>query len=147
MMDIKSKILEVLSRGHLMSLATLDDSGPWVADVVYVYDENFSIYWMSDPEVRHSKAILKNAQVAGTITISNKSKEPNLGIQFFGQAEKIDGPRHDLAIKHLTKRGYPEPKETDDILQGDSWYVLRPRQQIDLIDEENYGYDKKSLEL
>jgi len=146
-MDIKSKILEVLSRGHLMSLATVDDSGPWVADVVYVYDGNLSIYWMSDPEVRHSKAILTNAQVAGTITISNNSKEPNLGIQFSGKAEKIDGPRYDLAIKHLAKRGYPEPKETEDILQGDSWYVLQPRQQIDLIDEENYGYDKKSLEL
>src|SRR3989338_4040412 len=145
-MDIKSKILEVLSLGHLMSLATLDDGGPWVADVVYVYDEDFSIYWMSDPEVRHSKAILKNAQVAGTITISNKSKEPNLGIQFSGKAEKIDGPRYDLAIKHLTKRGYPEPKETDDILQGDSWYMLRAT-KFDLIDEENHGYDKKSLEL
>ncbi len=146
-MDIKAKILEVLNRGHLMSLATLDDGGLWVADLVYVFDEDLNIYWMSDPGVRHSKAILKNAQVAGTITISNKSKESNLGIQFSGQAEKIDGPRHDLAIKHLAKRGYPEPKESDDVLQGDSWYVLRPRQQIDLIDEENYGYNKKSLEL
>src|SRR3989338_4075070 len=144
-MDIKSKILEVLSHGHLMSLATVDDGGPWVADVVYVYDEGFSIYWMSDPEVRHSKAILENAQVAGTITISNKSKEPNLGLQFTGKAEKIDGSRYDLAIKHRTKRGYPEPKETDDVLQSDSWYVLRP-DKIELIDEENYGY-KKSLDL
>ena len=145
-MDIKSKVLEVLRRGHLMSLATLDDGGLWVADLVYVFDVDFNIYWMSDPEVRHSKAILKNAQVAGTITISNKSKEQNLGIQFFGKAEKINGDKHDLAIKHLTKRGYPEPKENDDVLQGDSWYIFRPA-KIDLIDEENYGYDKKSLEL
>ncbi|MDO8471158.1 MAG: pyridoxamine 5'-phosphate oxidase family protein [bacterium] len=145
-MDIKSKILEVLSRGHLMSLATLDDGGLWVADLVYVFDEDFNIYWMSDPEVRHSKAISKNTQVAGTITISNKSKEPNLGIQFFGKAEKIEGARHDLAIKHLIKRGYPEPEESDDVLQGDSWYVLHPT-KIDLIDEENYGYEKKSLDL
>lgn len=129
-----------------MSLATLDDGGLWVADLVYVFDEDFNIYWMSDPEVRHSKAISKNTQVAGTITISNKSKEPNLGIQFFGKAEKIEGARHDLAIKHLIKRGYPEPEESDDVLQGDSWYVLHPT-KIDLIDEENYGYEKKSLDL
>ncbi len=129
-----------------MSLATMDEGGLWVADVVFVFDENFNVYWMSDPEVRHSKAIFKNTQVAGSITISNKSKEPNLGIQFSGKAEKIDGARHDLAVKHLTKRGYPEPKETDDVLRGDSWYVLRPI-KIDLVDEENYGYDKKSLEL
>jgi len=145
-MDIKSKILEVLGRGHLMSLATVDDGGLWVADVIYVYDEDLNIYWMSDPEVRHSKAILKNAQVAGTITISDKSKEPNLGIQFSGKAEKIDGPRHDLAIKHRIKRGCQEPTENEDVLQGDSWYMLRPT-KIDLVDEENYDYAKKSLEL
>ncbi|MBI2673667.1 MAG: pyridoxamine 5'-phosphate oxidase family protein [Candidatus Zambryskibacteria bacterium] len=145
-MDIKTKILEVLDKGHLMSLATQDESGLWVADLVYVYDEDLNIYWMSDPDVRHSKALIENSQVAGTITVSNKSKEPNLGIQFSGKAEKIDGARHDLAIKHLTKRDYPEPKENEDILQGDSWYILRTT-KIDLVDEENYGYDKKSLDL
>ena len=145
-MDIKSKILEVLQKGHLMSLATQDDGGLWVADVVFVYDEDLNIYWMSDPDVRHSKAVVKNGQAAGSITISNKSKEKNLGIQFSGKAEKIEGPRYDLAKKHLAKRSYPEPKETDDVLQGDSWYVLHPN-KIDLIDEENYGWDKKSLDL
>ncbi len=129
-----------------MSLATHDGGGLWVSDLVYIYDENFNIYWMSDPDVRHSKAILENVQVAGTITISNKSKEPNLGIQFSGMAEKIDGPRYDLAIKHRTKRGYPIPAEDEDVLQEDSWYVLR-LVKIDLIDEESYGYNKKSLDL
>ena len=129
-----------------MSLATLDNGGLWVADVIYIYDEDLNIYWMSDPEVRHSKAVAENGQVAGTITISNNGKEPNLGIQFSGKAEKIDGNRHDLAIKHLVKRGRPEPEENEDVLQGDSWYLLRPI-KIDLIDEKNYGYDKKSLDL
>ena len=145
-MDIKPRILEVLAQGHLMSLATQDEGGLWVADVVFIYDEDLTLYWMSDPEVRHSKAILINPQVAGTITISNKSKEPNLGIQFSGTAEKIDGPRYDLAKKHLKKRSHPEPAEEDDVLDGDSWYVLKPN-RIDLIDESAWGYDKKTLEL
>ncbi|MDP2672144.1 MAG: pyridoxamine 5'-phosphate oxidase family protein [Candidatus Daviesbacteria bacterium] len=145
-MDIKTKILEILSHGHLMSLATQDEGGLWVADLVYVYDEDLNIYWMSDPDVRHSKALIENSQVAGTITISNKSRELNLGIQFSGKAKKIDGARYDLTIKHLTKRGYPEPQESDDVLQGDSWYIVRPT-KIDLIDEEHYGYDKKNLDL
>jgi uncharacterized protein YhbP (UPF0306 family) len=145
-MDIESKILEVLEKGHLMSLATSDEGGLWVSDVVYVFDEDLSLYWMSDPDARHSQAILKNKQVAGTITISNKSKELNLGIQFSGIAEKIDGSRWDLAKKHLKKRSHPEPKEEDDVLKGDSWYVLKPN-NIDLIDEEHLGYDKKNLSL
>jgi len=129
-----------------MSLATLDDGGVWVADVIYIFDEDLNIYWMSDPEVRHSQAVLVNQQVAGTITVSNKNKEPNLGLQFSGIAEKIEGSRFDLAKIHLTKRGYPEPKESDDVLQGDSWYMIRP-QFMDLIDEKSWGYDKKKLEF
>jgi uncharacterized protein YhbP (UPF0306 family) len=129
-----------------MSLGTMDDGGVWVSDVVFIYDENLNIYWMSDPGVRHSQAILKNPQVAGTITCSTKSKVPNLCIQFSGMAEKIDGPRYDLAIKHLAKRNYPTPKEDEDVLQGDSWYILKPN-KMELIDEENFGYKKQSIEL
>ena len=145
-MDIKTRILEVLSKGYLMSLATQDDEGIWVADVIYVYDDDLNIYWMSDPDVRHSQAILKNNQVAGTITVTNNGEQPELGIQFSGIAEKIDGPRYDLAKKHFAKRGKPEPTETENVLQGDSWYVLRPS-KFDLIDTVNYGWDKRSIDL
>lgn len=145
-MDIKTKILEVLEKGHLMSLATSDSSGLWVADLIYIFDQDLKLYWMSSPDVRHSKAILDDSHVAGSITISTKSKEPNLGIQFSGTASKIDGSRFDLAKKHLKKRNHPEPKEQDDILRGASWYVLNPN-RIDLIDEENQGFKKKSLDL
>jgi len=145
-MDIKAKILEVLSKGYLMSLGTIDEGGVWVADVIYIYDEDLNIYWMSDPDSRHSKAIEKNNQAATSITVTNQGKAPNLGVQLSGKTEKIEGPRHDLAVKHFKKRGKPEPKENDDVLDGDSWYVLHPK-RIDLIDEENLGYDKKSLDL
>ena len=143
-MDLKERAREVLATAHLMSLATLDEGGIWVADVVFIYDNDVKIYWMSDPGVRHSQAILKNHNVAGTITVSNKSKEPNLCIQFAGRAEKIDGARYDLALKHLAKRSYPTPSETDDVLDGDSWYSLIPT-KIRLIDEANFGFDAQDV--
>lgn len=143
---VKTRIIEILEKTHLMSLATLDNVGIWVSDVIFIYDENLNIYWMSNPETRHSQSILKEKRVAGTITFSTKSKEVNLGIQFSGIAEKIEGPRFDLAVKHLVKRGYPKPNENEDVLRGDSWYVLTPT-VIDLIDEEKYGYEKKVLHL
>jgi uncharacterized protein YhbP (UPF0306 family) len=101
---------------------------------------------MSDPDCRHSQAILKKDGVAGSITTSNKSKEPNLGIQFEGKAEKIEGARYDLVLKHFSKRGHPIPPEDKDVLQGDSWYVLKPA-KIRLIDEENFGYDTQEVLL
>lgn len=129
-----------------MSLGTTFDGNVLVSDVVFTYDDNLNIYWMSDPDVRHSQAILQNNKVAGTITFSTKSKMPNFGIQFTGIAEKIEGERYDLAKKHFKKRNHPEPAETDDVLDGDSWYMLTP-ENIGLIDEENFGFKKQILNL
>ena len=143
--EITELIKKVLDDGYLMSLATADDGGVWVADVIYIYDDDFNLYWMSHPDVRHSRALYVNPQVAGTITV-NIPQEHNRGIQFTGRAQKIEGPRFDLAKKHLRKRGKPEPKEADDVLEGDSWYVLRPR-VIELIDEKHFGFEKQKIEL
>lgn len=145
-MNTKEKILEILENGHLMSLGTTDSGGVWVSDVIYIYDENLNIYWMSHPEVRHSKALLENTQVAGTITLTRGPKEKNLGIQFSGIAEKIDGARYDLAKKHFEKRNNPVPKEEDDVLHGRSWYMVKPT-KIELIDEANFGFKKQNLEI
>ena len=143
--DIKQLIKEVLDQGYLMSLATTDDSGVWVADVIYIHDDDLDIYWMCDPDVRHSQAIGNDNRVAGTITVSGAG-ENNLGMQFEGFTEKIEGSRYDLALKHYAKRKKPAPKESDYVLGGDSWYMLKPK-RIELINEKLYGFDKEKIEL
>lgn len=143
--DLKSLIKEVLDEGYLMSLATMDAGGVWVADLIYIHDDELYIYWMSSPEVRHSKAVHQNNKVAGTITISGKGQD-NKGIQFEGIVEKIDGPRHDLTVKHYSKRHKPIPEEDEDVLEGDNWYMLKPT-KIELIYEKLYGFKKQKLDL
>ncbi|TSC82553.1 MAG: hypothetical protein G01um101420_220 [Parcubacteria group bacterium Gr01-1014_20] len=143
--NLKDLIKEVLEKGYLMSLAVQDDGGVWVSDVIYIHDEDLNIYWMSDPDVRHSKAIGRTSPVAASITISDRG-ENNLGLQFEGVAEKIAGARHDLATKHYLKRNKPIPNESDDVLEGDSWYVIHPR-KIELINEKLFGFKKQKFEL
>ncbi len=143
--EIGKLIREVLERGYLMSLATADGGGAWACDVIYVHDDDLNLYWMWDPDARHSKALLGKARVAGTITVSGQG-EPNLGIQFEGAAAKIDGSRFDLAVKHFAKRKKPLPKEDEDVLGGDSWYVLKPA-VVELIHEELFGFEKRKLQL
>ncbi len=143
--DIKNLIKEVLEKGYLMSLGTVDDGGVWVCDVIYVFDDDLNIYWMSKLHRRHSKAIVNNPVVAGTITVSGP-KENNLGIQFAGLAKKIEGARFDLAKKHYAKRSKAEPKETDDVLGGGSWYMIKPK-KIELICEEFFGFEKQKLNI
>ena len=143
--DLKPLILEVLHKGYLMSLGTVDAGGVWVSDVIYVFDDDLNIYWMSDPDVRHSQAIMKNNSVAVAIAASGQG-EDNFGLQLAGVVSKIDGPRYDLAVKHFTKRQKPLPSETDDVLEGDSWYMLKPT-FIELIHEPLFGFKKQKLEL
>lgn len=141
-LKIKELVIEVLEKGYLMSLATYDES-VWVADVIYIFDEDLNIYWMSDPEARHSVAIIKNNKVAGTITNSGQGQD-NEGIQFSGIAEKIEGDRYDLVVKHFAKRKKEIPLENEDVLQGDSWYILRP-DNVELIYEKLFGFEKQKL--
>jgi uncharacterized protein YhbP (UPF0306 family) len=103
---------------------------------------------MSDPDTRHSKAILKNKKVAGSITQSTKSKEPNFGIQLEGKAEQLEGIQFELLVKHLVKRNHPKPElsQAKKILDGDRWYKLIPS-KIFLIDEEHFGYDRQSFDM
>jgi uncharacterized protein YhbP (UPF0306 family) len=79
-----------------MTLAVHDEVGVWASDVIYVHDKEFNLYWMSDPDVRHSKVIRSNKKIAGTITACWDSNN-KMEIQFIGSASKIEGDRNDLA--------------------------------------------------
>lgn len=147
MNNVQELINEVLEKGYLLSLATVDDGGVWVSDVIYVHDDQMNIYWLSQTNARHSKAISKNDRVAGTITVSNKPGEKNIGLQLKGVAEKIDGDILEIAVKHRQKRWKLAPTKPGEILdQGESWYRLRPK-MIELIYEPLFGFDKPKIEL
>lgn len=148
MKDIKKLVKEILNQGYLMSLATLDSGGIWVSDVIYIYDRKFNIWWMSKTFRRHSKAILENPKVAGTITITQKPGEPDLGLQIEGLAEKIEGDNLEIAKKHRKKRNKPLPKKENEVFDTpeDSWYKLTPT-KIELIYEPLFDHNKQVLNL
>jgi uncharacterized protein YhbP (UPF0306 family) len=141
-MDTSSRIKEVLEAAYLMSLGISDENGPWVSDVIFVFDEDFNIYWMSYPATRHSKAIVTNNKAAASITAVGGIGIKGLGVQMEGVAEKIAGARYDLTQKLFEKKNQPVPPEDEDVLDGDSWYVLKPS-QILLIDEANFGFKRQ----
>jgi len=146
-MDDLNKIVgEILEKGLLMSLATQDSGGLWASTVNISFDDAFNIYWISSPDVRHSKAIAENSKVAGTITISSGSKEPNLGLQFAGSALKISDVEGNVVKKYFERRGKQMPGSAEDFLKGRSWYKLKP-DFFDIINESLWGYKKQKLEI
>lgn len=147
MKEIKELVFSVLEKGFLMSLATVDESGPWVSDVIYVHDDKLNLYWLSKMITRHSKAIEKNPKVAATITVWQKQGDKNVGLQIEGVANKVEGDILEMAVKHRLKRNKKVPTKEGEILEvGESWYKIKPT-KIELIYELLYGFNKKKLEL
>jgi uncharacterized protein YhbP (UPF0306 family) len=141
-MNTLSRIKEVLDSTYLMSLGIVDEKGPWVADVIFIYDDAFNIYWMSMPQTRHSRAVIKNPKVAATITAAGGVDVEGLGVQIEGTAEKIEGNRHDLALIYAKKKHEEEPDPDENYLEGHSWYMLKPS-VILLIDQANFGFKRQ----
>ena len=146
MNDLRELVQTILAQGYLMSLGTIDDGGVWVSDVIYIHDDALNIFWLSDPDVRHSIAIRQNPKVSATITVSNNAGEPNVGLQVEGIAEKLEGNNLALAAKHRLKRKKNLPAQDGEVEGGDSGYRLRPT-KIEIIHEPRFGFDKQILEL
>ncbi len=136
---------DILDKGYFISLATVDDGGPWVSDVFYVADENWNIYWVSACETRHSKAIEQNKNVAGAIRITTTPQEPSEALQIAGYAEKVDeGLSAELEKLFLLKRGREKKAEANRDNGGQSWYKLVPT-KMRLTHQKTFGLEKQDV--
>lgn len=144
--EIKKLAEKVLEDGFVMSLGTLDEGGVWVADVIYIHDEDLNLYWLSFPHHRHSKAIEKNKKIACTITTSWETDKER-ALQIEGLAKKIEGPLFEYEKKLASKRGMRTPEVAGKVLEdGHSWYIIEPT-KIELIHNEPFGYKKQIVDL
>ncbi len=143
--SLKILTRKILEQGYLMSLATVDEAGPWVSDLIFVSDDDLAIYWMSKTETRHSKAIAQNRKVAAAITVSNRKGESNIGLQLEGLASEIKDEDLAIATKYQLKRGKPAPTAEEGVVNvGGSWYRLQPT-KIEIIYEPYWGFSKKVI--
>jgi uncharacterized protein YhbP (UPF0306 family) len=78
-----------LSAAQTMQLGTVNQEGrPRVNSVYFVASvDNKAVYWMSEPDRRHSIDILKNRYVAGAVAV--KPSYPVMGVQFIGTASEV----------------------------------------------------------
>ena len=143
MKDLRSLIKEVLETGYLLALASVDEGGPWVSDVIYISDSNLNLYFISRLEFRHSKAFEKNSQAAGAITAVEKPEGQSTGVQLAGTISKVSQIPADALVRYSQKRA---GKNTWKLEPGDAWYKLTPT-MFDLIYEPVFGYTKKTLKL
>lgn len=139
MEELKKLAQDILRQGSAISLGIVDAGGPWVSNLIYIEDEAMNIFWTSDPEVRHSKALKNSSSAAASIMI-NTPDHKTVGLQIAGTA--AESPITDeLKGKYCAKFHMQSADRP-----GHVWYKLTPK-FLDIIDEPLFGWNKKKLEL
>ena len=85
---VKEQVLKYLKEHYTMTIATAEGETPWAASVFYAND-GFTLYFLSDPESRHSENIAGNPVVAVTINEDYHDWRKIKGIQMEGKAELV----------------------------------------------------------
>jgi uncharacterized protein YhbP (UPF0306 family) len=85
---LKETVLKYLKEHNTMTIATVKGENPWAAAIFYAND-GFTLYFLSDPESRHSKDIAENPLVAVTVNEDYHDWRQIKGIQMEGKAEVV----------------------------------------------------------
>ncbi len=86
--DLRRQVLTYLKTHNVMTLATAGPDGPWAAALFYVND-GFDLYWLSDPDTRHSLDIAHNPQASVAVHEDYRDWRTIQGIQMEGSAELV----------------------------------------------------------
>lgn len=94
--DIEKVIREYITKTVHMSLATVSGNKPWVCEVHFAYDNDLSLYFVSNTNTRHCQEIAVSPNVAGSIVRQHALSEAPNGIYFEGTAKMIEATSEDI---------------------------------------------------
>lgn len=139
-MDLRQLITDYLQDARLMQVATVKDGKPWVCTVLFAFDKDLHLYWISKPDTRHSQEISGNEKVAGTIVSPNALGENVRGLQFEGVAKEATGEDMEKAMEVYANRTGMKEERKQKILNntdGHVPYVITPTLFV-LFDTKNF---------
>src|SRR5688572_30528963 len=91
--DLTAIARTIVDSNMYMVLGTADKSGqPWVSPVYYASAGYKEFYWVSSPEVRHSRNIAIRPQVSIVIFDSKVPIGTGQGVYMSAIAEELRGP-------------------------------------------------------
>ncbi len=88
---LRQQVLAYLGRHNTLTVASAGPDGPWAAALFYVND-GFELYWLSDPQTRHSQNIARHPRISVAIHEDYRDWRVIQGIQMEGTAEEIGPP-------------------------------------------------------
>ena len=148
--ELAVAIATLLDEHTVMTLATVDDSGPHAASLMFARD-HLTLYWLSDPKVRHSQHIEPEAFVAVTVAGQYEDFREIRGLQMSGTAGRLEGGEEESKAFDGLQARYPFLQSfalgtLASHMGAAAIYAFRPR-TITLIDNRRRFGFKETLEL
>ncbi len=157
-MDLDAIVRQVIDDNRYMTLATADANGdPWASPVYFAADDYRDFYWMSSPEVTHSRNIATRPQVSIVLfdTRACTDAVPARTTYMKATAAQV----HDNEVEHSLTI-YPGPVERGGIVTADElrapapyrlyratvteYFVLCPRHEGDTCREHGLAHDHRT---
>ena len=83
---------------------------------IYAFDDELNLYWVSVPQVRHSREVAENPNVAGNIVTQHHLNQLVRGVSFEGMAEALEGVDENHPAFKLYAARFPDRAKS--ILDG-----------------------------
>jgi len=149
--ETAARIAAFLDTHHVMSLATSGPEGPHAANLFYARD-GFALFWVSDPQSRHSAELEADPHVAATVAPDYRDFAEICGVQISGEAHRLRSAARCGRARALLEARYPflhrMPNRSDvkQAYASAEFYRLVPRTLVLIDNRRGFGH-KETLDV
>jgi hypothetical protein len=112
--DLSNIAINIIDSVLYMVLGTADESGhPWASPVYFASEKYREFYWISSPEVRHSRNILLRPQISIVIFDSRVRAGMGQAVYMSAVAEELSGVEFDRGLQIYNGR-FQNPAEREE---------------------------------
>jgi nitroimidazol reductase NimA-like FMN-containing flavoprotein (pyridoxamine 5'-phosphate oxidase superfamily) len=118
-MSIEATGREIIDSGSYMVLGTADADGrPWVSPVWYAPEAYHELFWVSSPEVQHSRNLAVRREVSIVVFDSRQPINTGQAVYMEAVAEQLSGADEERGIEIFSRRSQEQdarPWTLDDV--------------------------------
>ncbi|MCL4237026.1 MAG: pyridoxamine 5'-phosphate oxidase family protein [Anaerolineae bacterium] len=144
--EMRPLLRNFLGGQSTLALATagLNDGRPQAAPLFFASDDTFNLYWVSDPDSRHSRNLEDWSDVAATVYVHTWDWADIKGVQIEGAAMPVTDDEERQRALAVYSAKFPFVNERfSDLIAASVFYVLRPRWLRWIDNERRFGYQQE----
>lgn len=144
--DMRAQLHDFLVAQSTLALGTAgeQDGHPQVAPLFFASDDALNLYWISDPDSRHSRNLADWCRAAATIYAQTWDWTGIKGVQMEGEAAPVTDDAERARALALYRAKFPFVNARfADLIEQSVIYALRPRWLRWLDNARHFGYKQE----